>query len=202
MHRILPRRTAIMNIVLTIRAYDQHVEQLFSVLDRLQKALSAAGVQYRLVGGMAVYLHVQGKNPMRARLTEDIDVAIDRIDLSAIAKSAAAFGFEYRHAAGVDLLVDRAQPKTRSAVHFVFIREKVRPEYLEPVPDFSEPVRTEEGVLLAPVEDLVRMKLTSFRLRDQVHIQDLDSVRLITPEIEVSLSSELKERLRQVRAAR
>jgi len=128
---------------------------------------------------------------MRARLTEDIDVAIRRDDLSAIATAAAAFGFEYRHAAGVDLLVDRTQPKTRSAVHL-----------LEHVPDFSEPVRTEEGVLLAPVEDLVRMKLTSFRLRDQVHIQDLDSVRLITPDIEASLSAELRDRLSQVRASR
>jgi hypothetical protein len=63
-------------------------------------------------------------------------------------------------------------------------------------------VKTQEGVLLAPVADLVRMKLTSFRLKDQVHIQDLDSVRLITPEIEASLTPLLRERLAQVRASR
>ena len=34
------------------------------------------------------------------------------------------------------------------AVHLVMVREKVRPEYPEAVPDFSPPVVTREGVLL------------------------------------------------------
>jgi hypothetical protein len=61
-------------------------------------------------------------------------------------------------------------------------------------------VRTAEGVLLAPVADLVRMKLTSFRLKDRVHLQDLDAVGLIAPEVEATLSEPLRERLREVRA--
>jgi hypothetical protein len=44
------------------------------------------------------------------------------------------------------------------------------------------------------------MKLTSFRLKDQVHIQDLDAVGLITPEIEETLSPSLLARLADVRA--
>ena len=55
---------------------------------------------------------------------------------------------------------------------------------------------------LATVADLVQMKLTSFRLKDQVHIQDMDSVGLITPEIEAQLSDALRERLDQVRRSR
>jgi hypothetical protein len=47
---------------------------------------------------------------------------------------------------------------------------------------------------------LVKMKLTSFRLKDRVHIQDLDSVGLITPDIEAQLSPPLKARLQEVRA--
>ena len=58
---------------------------------------------------------------------------------------------------------------------------------------------TGEGFLVAPVADLVTMKLTSFRLKDQVHIQDMDSVGLITTEIEEQLSDTLRERLEQVR---
>jgi len=111
------------------------------------------------------------------------------------------FGFAYRHAAGVDMLVDAREPRARSAVHLVFVREKVRAEYVEPVPDFSPPVRTTEGVLLAPVADLVRRKLTSYRLKDRVHIQDLDAVGLITPAVETRLSDVLLARLREVRAA-
>jgi hypothetical protein len=41
------------------------------------------------------------------------------------------------------------------------VKEKVRPEYLEPVPDFSAAVEAEEGVLLALLRDLVHMKLVS-----------------------------------------
>ena len=98
------------------------------------------------------------------------------------------------------MLVDAATPRARSSVHLVFVSEKVRPGYVEPIPA-SEPVRTKEGILIAPVVDLVHMKLTSFRLRDKVHIQDLDSVGLITPEIEQTLSPVLMARLAEVRAS-
>ena len=132
---------------------------------------------------------------------EDIDIAVDRSHLQAIAAAAPKHGFRYRHAAGLDMLVDAKRPRASTAVHMVFVGEKVRPEYLEPVPGFSTPTKTREGLTLARVADLVKMKLTSFRLKDQVHIKDLDSVRLITPEIEAGLSDALRARLAEVRAA-
>lgn len=49
-------------------------------------------------------------------------------------------------------------------------------------------------------EDLIRLKLTSYRLRDQMHVKDLEDAGLITPEIEAALSPTLRERLAQVRA--
>jgi hypothetical protein len=186
--------------VLSITAIDRHVEQLFEVLRRLAKAFAEAGIEYRVVGEIAVFLHVEQRDRLAARLTRDIDVAVDRSDLPRIAEAVRPFGLEYRHAGGVDMLVDARQPKARSAAHLVFVREKVRPDYLEPVPAFSSPVRGEEGLLLAPVADLVRMKLTSFRLKDRVHLQDMDGVGLITREIEERLSEPLRERLREVRA--
>ena len=71
---------------------------------------------------------------------------------------------------------------------------------MEPVPDFSAAVEAEEGVLLAPVRDIVRMKLVSYRLKDRVHIQDRDRVGLITREIEAELRPELRLRLDEIRA--
>ena len=73
-------------------------------------------------------------------------------------------------------------------------------EYPEAVPDFSPPVETREGVLLAPVADLVRMKLTSYRLKDRVHIQDMDAAGLITAEVEGGLPNELRRRLAEIRS--
>jgi hypothetical protein len=82
------------------------------------------------------------------------------------------------------MLLDDTEPRVSSGIHLVFAGKKERPEYREAVSGFSEPTRTAEGVLVAPVVDLVRMKLTSFRLRDEVHIQDQDPVGLITPEVQ------------------
>ena len=186
--------------MISATAYDQHVGQLFEVLKRVTSALRAAGIEYRVVGGVAVFLHVSEKDPLAARMTRDIDMAVDRRDLDRIADAVRPYGFEYRHVAGVDMLVDAAKPSARSAVHLVMVREKVRPEYPEAVPDFSPPVETREGVLLAPVADLVRMKLTSYRLKDRVHIQDMDAAGLITAEVEGALPSELRQRLAEIRS--
>lgn len=185
--------------MLTAAAYDIHVEQLLGRMRRFHEALTAAGIPYRIVGGLATFIHVYAQDSGKARLTDDVDAAIERSDLPRIIAAAGNAGLRFRHVAGVDMLVEADAPRARSAVHLVFLNEKVRPQYLEPIPA-SEPVRTKEGILIAPVVDLVRMKLTSFRLKDKVHIQDLDGVGLITPEIEQSLSEALRQRLVEVRA--
>ncbi|MBI5628735.1 MAG: hypothetical protein HY953_07430, partial [Candidatus Rokubacteria bacterium] len=133
--------------MLTITAYDHHLEQLLETVRRLVRALALAGIEYRIVGGVAVFLHVSERDPGAARSTRDVDIAVDRAQLRAVVDAVRPFGFAHRHAVGVDMLVDAREPKARSAVHLVFVREKVRPEYVEPVPDFSAPARTAEGVL-------------------------------------------------------
>jgi hypothetical protein len=188
--------------MITARAYDIHMERLFERIKRLHAALDSAGIEYRVVGGLAVFFQVSLRKPGRGRSTEDVDIAIDRLELRRIAEAVEKFGFRYRHVAGIDMLVDAEKPRASTAVHMVFINEKVRVEYLEAVPGFSEPTRTEEGILLASVADLVKMKLTSFRMKDQLHLKDLDSAHLITPEIEASLPEALVRRLGEVRAAR
>jgi hypothetical protein len=188
--------------VLVNTLFENKVEQLYDVTVRLTSALESAGVPYQIIGGFAVFSHVEAVDPLGARLTRDVDITVDRQRLKDIAAAVEPAGFRYRHVAGVDMLVDAKEPKARSAVHLVFANEKVRPEYLDSVPNISAPERATRGYWIAPVADLVRMKLTSFRLKDQVHIQDLDSARLITAEIEASLPEALRARLGEVRAAR
>ena len=185
--------------MLTAAAYDIHVEQLLERMRRFHAAMDAAGIQYRIIGGLATFIHVYERQPIKARLTQDVDAGVARHDLPQIIVAAEHGGFVYRHVAGIDMLLDPGKPSARSAVHLVFTGEKVRPTDLAEIPA-SAPVRTREGILIAPVADLVRMKLTSFRLKDKVYIQDLDGVGLITPEIEASLPDAMRERLREVRA--
>jgi hypothetical protein len=54
-------------------------------------------------------------------------------------------------------------------------------------------------VMVIPVADLVRMKLTSNRLKDQVHIHSIDAAGLITSEVESKLTAVLPARLERIR---
>jgi hypothetical protein len=174
------------------------VEQLFDLAERVDGALSAAGIEYRVIGGLAAYLYVEEVEPDAGRLTKDIDMAVRRDDLPKIARAVEAIGLRYRHVAGGDMLVQAEEPTARRAVHLVFTGEKVRPEYAEVVPDLG-PCRTLHGIRLIPLADLVRMKLTSFRFKDQAHLKDMEDAGLLTPELEAGRPL-LRERLTQVRA--
>ncbi len=185
--------------MITARAYDLHVDQLFEKLRRIHGALNDAGIRYRIIGGVAIFLHVSERDPDKARMTRDLDLAVFRDDLQEIGAAAERAGFRHRRAAGLEMLVEGATGRAGSAIHFTFAGERVRSGDFEAVP-FSDPVPTAEGILLASVADLVHMKLTSFRLKDKVHIQDMDSVGLITAEIEHSLPEALFERLKEVLA--
>jgi len=179
--------------------FEKRVKQLFDLAELVEKVFSSAGLDYRVVGGLAAYLYVEEAEADAGRLTKDIDIIVRRQDLEKIAKAVETFGLQYRHVAGVDMLVQRGQPSARRAVHMIFTGEKVRQEYSEPAPEMGDS-RTIQGVRLVPVADLIRMKLTSFRLKDQMHLKDLDEVGAITPEIESNLSEILLEKLAQVRA--
>jgi hypothetical protein len=179
--------------------FEVRVEQLFDLAGLVERVFSSAGLEYRVVGGLAAYLYVEEAEPDAGRLTKDIDIAVRREDLERIAKAAEPFGLQLRHVAGVDMLVQAGKPSARRAIHLVFAGEKVRPEYPEPTPELGSCRRVKE-LRLIPIEDLVRMKLTSFRASDEAHLKDLDEAGLITPEIETALSPILAGRLAQVRA--
>src|ERR1017187_9848828 len=163
--------------------FEERVEQLFEL----------AGLEYRVVGGVATYLYVEHVDPDAGRLTKDVDIAVRRADLDKIAKAAASFGLKHRHVAGVDMLVRPDQPSARRAIHLVFAGEKVRPEDPEPIPELGASRRIRE-LRLIPLASLIRMKLTSFRAKDEAHLKDLDEAGLITPEMEAGLSPILAER--------
>jgi len=76
------------------------------------------------------------------------------------------------------MFLDGPDAKARDAVHIVFAAEKVRADYAVSVPDVSESEQA-ETVRLLSLTALVRMKLTSFRDKDRVHLRDLMDVGLV-----------------------
>jgi len=173
------------------------VEKVRLRLLRAATALEQAKVPYAVVGGNAVAAWVARVDESAVRNTQDVDILLRRGDLETAKNALAAAGFVYRHVKGVDMFLDGPEAKARDAVHVVFSGEKVRAEYLLPVPDVTDAEQTPEFRLLN-LEPLVRMKLTSFRRKDQVHVLDLAEVGLVDESWVNRFPPELSERLREL----
>jgi hypothetical protein len=154
------------------------VERVRERLIRSTKALENAGVDYAVVGGNAVASWVARVDESAVRNTQDVDILIARNNLNRASDAMAGAGFIYRQVLGIDLFLDGPDAKPRHAVHLLYAGEKVRPDYPVPSPELTDSIQTPEYRVLA-LEPLVQMKLTSYRLKDRVHILDLIGVGLI-----------------------
>jgi hypothetical protein len=184
-------------------SFSSHVMAVDRVEHRLRKvcsALDAAGVPYAVVGGNAVAAWVGRVDQAATRATKVVDVLVRRGDLGRVAGVFEGLGFRREDLRGLVLFLDPEEPSRRSGVHLVWAGERVRPSYAEPAPDVAEAVRDPEGFLVLDLPALVRMKLTSFRDIDRVHVADMLGVGLIDERVRRALSPELTGRLAQVEA--
>lgn len=173
------------------------VEKVRERLLRAAAALEAAGVPYAVAGGNAVAAWVSRVDEAAVRNTQDVDFLLRRADLSAAIAAMTQAGFFHRHVAGIEMFLDGPKAGVRNAVHLVFAAEKVRPEYPAPAPDVAESEATESFRLLA-LDALVRMKLTSFRDKDRMHLRDLIDVGLVNASWVPRLPAELGVRLQSL----
>jgi hypothetical protein len=173
------------------------VERVRERLLRAAAALDAAGVPYAVAGGNAVAAWVSRVDEAAVRNTQDVDLVLRREDLERATAALAAAGFVPRHVRGVTMFLDGPQAKARDAVHVLFAGEKVRPDYPEAAPDLSES-EPAAGFRLLTLDALVRMKLTSFRDKDRVHLRDLIDVGLVDEGWPQRLPAGLGARLRQL----
>lgn len=186
--------------VISELAWERMVTAVQKVRDRLRRAaqaLEAAQIPYAIAGGNAVAAWVSEVDEAAVRNTQDVDILLRRSDLERAKEAMEKAGFVYRHAASIDMFLDGPKAKARDAVHIVFAGEKVRPEYLLPAPDVDEIKITATGRTVA-LEALVRMKLTSFRLKDRVHLLDFIGVGLIDASWLPRLPADLAARLREL----
>jgi hypothetical protein len=151
------------------------VEAVRERLARATTALSQAGVAHAVIDDSAVAAWVSRVDRTSVRNTQDVDLLLDRGDLPAVIEALAAVGFVYRHVKSIDMFLDGEQAKARDAVHVVFAGEKVRADYEEPAPRVEQS-ELSGGMHIVALEPLVRMKLTSFRDKDRMHLRDLIDV--------------------------
>ena len=173
------------------------VERVRDRLERATAALEAAGVPYAVVGGNAVAAWVATIDPSAVRNTQDVDLLLRRHDLDAAEHALTAAGFYRYNVAGVEMFIDGPEGGPRDAVHVIFANEKVRAEYADAAPDVTEVARLVTFNVVA-LESIVRMKLTSFRRKDQVHLTDMLDVGLIDATWPARYPPELAARLQML----
>jgi hypothetical protein len=173
------------------------VENVRRRLLRAAAALAQAKIPYAVAGGNAVAAWVSRVDEAAVRNTQDVDIVLRRADLFAARKALEQAGFVYRHVASIDMFLDGENAKARDAVHIVFAAEKVRDDYAAPAPDVSESEETKTFRLLS-LDALVRMKLTSFRDKDRVHLRDLMGVGLMDASWLEKVPEALKPRLQEL----
>ena len=176
------------------------VERVERLLRSTCQALDDAGVLYAVVDGNAVAAWVGSVDEDAVRFTKDVDILLRRDDLPQAALALDVIGLDQEEVLGVTVFVDRHDPSPKRGVHVVFTNERVRAHYAHASPDISDSSRAAAGHRVVKLAALVRMKLQSFRLVDQVHIRDMMSVGLITDDLAAGLPADLRERLDQIRA--
>jgi hypothetical protein len=181
--------------------FEQGMYFLAEDLERILQVLREAGAPFEVIGGLAVNAHLMSAfQRSRSFLTRDIDFLVRRSDLDQIVRSASEAGYQAKKMMGGYALLLPGQ-QLSEAVHLLFAGEKPKSSY----PVLNPQIRPEEKELfgfiipVAPLIDLLILKLNSLRPKDLVHLEVLDEVGFITPEIESELPEELRSRLQDAR---
>jgi hypothetical protein len=189
-----------MTVVLKDFSWERMIAAVEDVRERARRATTAltkAAIPHAIVGGNAVAAWVARVDKEAVRNTKDVDILIRRADLQQMIAALQTVGFVHQYVNGIELFLDGPDGSVRSAIHVVFANELVRADDAAPMPDLDE---TEPGpdFPVPTLDALVRMKLTSFRLKDQVHLQDLLEVGLIDESWIAQFAPALATRLRQI----
>jgi hypothetical protein len=189
------KRGSITNLLFETGMYS-----LSNDLEGIVKVLRDAGVRFEIVGGVAVNAHIFLKNRGRSFVTRDIDVLLHRSDLERVANAAEALGYKARKMVGGFMLI-RPEQDAGEAVHILFVGEKSKSTQPLPHPELhpEEKRLFDFDIPVAPLVDLLQMKLSSLRPKDLIHLEILDDLGLITPAFEKDLPSILRERLQEAR---
>lgn len=151
--------------------FEERLFELVGILHRISSALDAEHIAHEVIGGLAVLIHVEEADPEHATLTRDVDLMVRREDLE----------------------------RAAAIVERVGLADRIR--LLSSQSSAGNPRKAILGcsVNVAPIPELLRMKLSAFRAKDRVHVRSMDAAGLITPGVESTLPAELRQRLAHVR---
>ena len=162
-------------------SWERMIEAVQAVRERALRATAAlerAGIPYAVAGGNAVAAWVARVDRAAVRNTQDVDILVRRADFAAVKVALEAVGFVHATVMDVACFIDGPQGSPRDAIHLLFAGERVRESYPLPTADVTERERADDYHVVT-LEALVRMKLNSFRRKDQTHLLDMIELGLI-----------------------
>jgi hypothetical protein len=180
-----------------IDPWGRHLMALDDVTGRLERitgALDLGNIPYALVGGQAVAMWVATVDPSAVRTTKDVDLLVRNEDLPRVRAAGLSVQMDYFEVLGVGMLLDRADPNPRHAVHLVWAQQLIRPGDDCPTPavEQRQMLGDKKVVTLA---GLIQMKLMAFRDQDRVHLRDMIDVGIVGRELVGDLPPLLARRL-------
>ncbi len=180
--------------------FEAGIYSLSNDLEQIVTALREGRVNFEIIGGVAVNAHIFPEHRSRSFVTRNIDLLIHRSDLERAATAAEPLGYGAKKMTGGYTLIRDGQELAES-VHLLFVGEKSKSTQPIPHPDLHPEEKDFLGIAVpvAPMRDLLQMKLSSFRPKDLVHLEILDEAGLITPTLEGELLAELRARLQEAR---
>jgi hypothetical protein len=184
----------------SIARFVRAVERVEQLLRKTTEALNVAGIDYAIIGGNAVAAWVARVDEAAVRTTKDVDVLIRRNDLARVTEALRPVDLMPVEVLGVYMFVDRHRPNPKTGVRLVWADQKVRPSYVHPAPRVDESVFDTQGFRVLDLPALVRMKLTSLRDIDRVHVGDMLRVGLVDDRVRVELPRDLLPRLDAIEA--
>jgi hypothetical protein len=162
-------------------AFDRMFSAMEKVRERLERACRALGdanVPYAVIGGNAVAAWVSTRDEGAIRTTQDVDILLRREDADQATVALESVGFKRETVMDATMFLDGPDGKPSQAVHVIWANQKVKEAHVStaPTPDRS---RELSGKRVIDLVELVRMKLTSNRDKDRVHVRDMIGVGLI-----------------------
>lgn len=179
------------------------IDEVRQRLERAVMALARVGVRYAVSGESAVAGWISRVDESAVRNTREVDILLRREDAEKAREALEAASFVHRRiaslgkAGAMDVFLDGPEAKVRDAVHVLWAGEKPVPDAIENTPELNE-TEQGEGFELVPLQDLVRMKLISFRDKDRMHLRDLLSVGLIDESWLLRFPDEIASRLQLI----
>jgi len=176
------------------RHFDER-SAVFQALHAIAERLSSLGIDYAVVGGMALFQH-----GLR-RFTEDVAILVRKDDLNTIHETLSCLGYVPPFSGSKQLR------DTNAGVRIEFLTTGDFPGDGKPKPvAFPDPADvsfTADGISYANLNPLIELKLASGmtnpgRLKDLSDVQELVKVLQLPREFETQLHPYVREKFREI----